>query len=210
MLLLIALAMAETPLPSFEDELSREVERRVEDLMTLGRAADALETSRTFRTTVTDTAHLAYLEGLILNREGRLEEAESAYRRSIELDEGLAEAWYDLGELLLVRGAFEESGIALSRSTALYTRGSDAWRSPLREAEVAGHLRRPEDLEAHLRVALERGFSFRSIEGMPQWQQFYADPMLRDTVQKLVTVYGSPETLETLIPLRRRIAGEGR
>ena len=208
MWLLLPLAFAETPLPSFEDELSREVEARVEALFAAGKPEEALAASRRFRESITDTPHLAYLDGLVLNRAGRLDEAEAAYRRSIAQSALLPEAWYDLGELLLVRGAFVEAGEAFAHATRLYPVGREAWRSPLRQAEVAGYLRQPEAMEAHLKVALARGFSFRDIEGVAHWQQFYADPLLRDALRKLLTVYSTPDTLESLVPLHRRLGGE--
>jgi hypothetical protein len=49
-----------------------------------------------------------------------------------------------------------------------------------------------------MKQALARGFSFRQIEGLPPWKGFYADPVMRDSIEKLITVYGTPETLETL------------
>lgn len=205
--LFLSLATAEIPLPSYEDELSRIAEREITRHMEKGETDEALAIAKRFREGITDTAHLAYLEGLIHNRSGKLTEAEAAYRRSVAMNDTLPETWYDLGELLLVRGAYSEAGEAFARSTELYPSGSDAWRSPLREAEAAGHLREPVAFEKHLKTALRRGFSFREIEGQPQWQTFYADPLLRDPITKLVTVYGQPETLQTLIPAERRAEG---
>lgn len=208
LLLLASLALAELPLPSYEDELSRIAEREIAALMEQGETEQALAVAKRFREGVTDTAHVAYLEGLIHNRAGRLTEAEAAYRRSLALDDGLPETWYDLGEILLVNGAYAEAGEAFAKASALYPSGPDSWRSPLREAEAAGHLREAGAFEAHLKEALHRGFSFRDIEGLPQWQTFYADPLLRDPLTKLVTVYGQPETLETLVPPERRAPSE--
>ncbi|MCO4744077.1 MAG: tetratricopeptide repeat protein [Proteobacteria bacterium] len=204
LLMLVALAFAETPLPSYEDELSRSVEHEIQALMQRGEPDAALAAAQRFQTGVTDTAQIAYLVGLIHNQAGRLDKAATAYRQSIALDDGLPETWYDLGELLLVEGKFEEAAEAFARTSALYPSGKDSWRSPLRQAEAAGHLRQPEPFEAHLKVALQRGFSFREINGLPQWQTFYADPLLRDPLTKLVTVYGRPEVLESLVPPERR------
>ncbi|TNE91331.1 MAG: tetratricopeptide repeat protein [Deltaproteobacteria bacterium] len=204
LLLLASLAFAELPLPSYEDELSRIAEREISRLMERGEVDEALAVAARFRTHVTDTAHVAYLEGLIHNRSGSLDAAEAAYRRSLRLRQDLPEAWYDLGEILLVKGEYAEAAECFSQSSALYPSGPESWRSPLREAEAAGHLRHPEDFERHLKRALERGFSFREIEGLPQWQTFYADPLLKDPLTKLVTVYGRPETLHSLIPVERR------
>lgn len=201
MLLWIALlAFAEVPLPSFEDHLSSQAERIAMARWRDGKHEEAYEVLHQFEADVGSTAGSSYLLGLLLNDSGKLAEAERAYRRSIELDESRVEAWYDLGELLLTRGAWEEAGRAFARSTELYPRGPESWRSPWRQAEVAAHLRDPVAFEEHLHVALERGFSFRFIVHMPYWAGFYADPVLRDTLRKLVTVYGSADVLEALTP----------
>lgn len=203
-LLLISLAFAEAPLPSYADELSRVVEHRIQAHIDSGDTEAALAEAARFRTGVGDTPQIAYLVGLIHNRAGQLDEAKAAYRKSLELNDTLPETWYDLGEILLVEAEFDEAGVAFEHASALYTSGKDSWRSPLREAEVAGHQREALAFEAHLKVALHRGFSFRDIEGQPQWQTFYADPVLRDPLTKLVTVYGRTETLDTLVPPEHR------
>lgn len=203
---LIAIAIAEVPLPSYEDELSKKAEHRIEELMAQGDADQALAEAETFQRQITDTAQVSYLVGLIHNRAGRIDQAISAYQRSIALNGDLPEAWYDLGELLMIQASFDEAAVAFAKATELYPSGKDSWRSPLRQAEVAGHQRSPDEFESHLKMALRRGFSFRDIEGQPQWQTFYADPLLRDPLTKMVTVYGRPETLDTLIPPERRAA----
>jgi hypothetical protein len=67
-------------------------------------------------------------------------------------------------------------------------------------AEVAGAQRDVQAFEANIREALRRGFSLQQISGQPHWKLFYQDEVLRDSVQKLVRVYGDPSILDSLGP----------
>jgi hypothetical protein len=72
------------------------------------------------------------------------------------------------------------------------------WMGPWRLAEVAANQHDADAFEDQMREALRRGFSFKTIAGLPNWQRFYADPVLHDSIEKLVTVYGDAKILDSL------------
>lgn len=198
LLLLVGLALAEVPLPSWRDELAVQRWHEVDALLTAGQAEEAIAAVRRFEARVTPDARLAYLEGLAHRQLGDNRAAERAYVRSVDMDPARQDAWYDLGELYLVQGRYDEADVAFGHVEELVDRGDRAWLGPWRRAEVAGWRRDPDAFEAHLREALRRGFTFREIEGRDNWRAFYADPVLRDSIRKLVTVYGDDSTLDSL------------
>ena len=136
------------------------------------------------------------------DRERALEEAMSAWREVHPLSGEIrsSPAWHDLGEILLQDSRFDEAAEAFAHVTELVDTGPKSWLGPWREAEVAAHQGRPEAFEKHMKLALQRGFSFRTIRGLPNWRQFYADPVMGPSVTKLVTVYGTPDILKSLEP----------
>jgi tetratricopeptide (TPR) repeat protein len=214
-------AAAEIPLPSYRDRLAveawhavnghiaeagrirldidpsdppaeqREVRRQAEAQLRLAIAgADA------FAKQVTPTSGLAYLTGLAWRLLGDDTRAEAAYRRSIELDpNGATDAWYDLGEVLITREDWAGADHAFKQVSAGLTTGPEAWRGPIRRAEIAAWQGDPEAFEAHVEEALRRGFRMDQIRMQPQWRTFYADERLKETIEKLVQVYGSRDLL---------------
>lgn len=222
--LLSAPAAAERPLPSLRDELGIEAwyevnahideagrlrteqdpERNPERAAELEAQADAqlrkaIARATAFRQTVAETSGLAYLEGLAWRLLGDDAKAEAAWRRSIALDpEGAVDAWHDLGELLISRQAWADADDAFGHVTRGVTSGPQAWRGPLRQAEVAGWQGDPKGLEDHLQEALRRGYRMQWLSGLPQWRAFYADPRLHDVVGRYARVYGGRDLLEGL------------
>jgi len=217
-------AAAELPLPSYEKQLglrawhrvNQHLERGVrlraeaspqrdpERLAELEREADAslrkaIAEAEAFRKTVTDTSGIAYLEGLAWRLLDEPDKAQAAWRRSIELDpQGATDAWHDLGELLITRQEWAEADACFAQVTEHLDTGPHAWRGPLRQAEVAAWQGDAQAMEKHLHQALRRGFRMDTIRGEPQWQTFYADPRLHDTVEKMVLVYGDRSLLPAL------------
>lgn len=212
LLLLARLAAAELPPPDYGLHLATLEYRRVYALLTHScrwSATDrafactddldrAIERARAFQDTVLPDAGLEYLIGLAWRYKGDDRRATRAYREAIALDPTLDTAWYDLGEVLLVQGELDAAEEAFLHVAELVTDGTNAWVGPWRLAEVAAHRRDATSFERHLREALRRGFTFRNIEGLPNWKRFYADPALRDAIAKLVTVYAEPSVLESL------------
>lgn len=141
---------------------------------------------------------LTYLGGLAARYAGDEGAAERRYRRALDLDPTLVEAWYDLGELLLASGRLDEAQAAFAEVAARNTARATSWLGPWRLAEVAAHRHDAAAFEAHLTEALRRGFTFRQIAGLPNWRGFYADPALRDTLRALLLVYADPSVEASL------------
>jgi tetratricopeptide (TPR) repeat protein len=209
-LVLALLAHAEVPLPDYREEVAvrrwYEVNDMIErscldvtcsqvDTEILGRAIDLADDfqDRLFR-----DARLEYLTGLAWRLKGDDGRAQRRFESAVRLDDTRQDAWHDLGEVRLARGKFAAADEAFGKVTELVSDGNKAWIGPWRQAEVAAHRQDPATFEKHMKLALKRGFSFRQIRGLPNWQQFYADPIMRDPIRKLVTVYGEPSVLESL------------
>jgi len=70
-----------------------------------------------------DWFNLAYL----LEANGALQEAEAAFRRTLELDERLDRAWYGLALTLIRQGRHDEAVTALERNTKLQPMSPYGW-----------------------------------------------------------------------------------
>lgn len=70
-----------------------------------------------------DWFNLAFL----LEEADRLDEAEAAFRRAVELDPKLDRAWYGLGLTLIRRQRFDEAVVALKRNTELQPMSPYGW-----------------------------------------------------------------------------------
>jgi len=209
----LGLAAATVPLPHYGEALADAKWYAVDKVLTNGCGFDpqasavvceegttslAREMAEDFQRIVTPSVGLTYLVGLSHRYDGNNTQAITWYRRAIAIDEGYEAAWYDLGELHLVDGRFNAAAEAFEKVAELVPEGETAWVGPWRRAEVAAHQQQPEVFETWMRRALELGFSFRHIENSPPWKGFYADPAMRDSIEKLITVYGTPQTLDTL------------
>ena len=222
-LTMVTNAHAEVPLPSYREALATSAWYRVNELIEhanhlaseelsdvpLGSEVDltpkvsqkyleALQLAEKFEAQVMETSGLAYLRGLTWRQMGDLKKSENHLRRSIKLDSTAPDAWYDLGEILFIQEQYAEARQCFEEVSLLLTTGPNAWRGPIRVAEVAGHQGDVASFEANIREALRRGFSLHQIGGQPQWKSFYADERLKDSVQKLVKVYGDPSILKSL------------
>lgn len=210
--LLVGTALSAVPLPDYREDLARarwyEVNAVLEDacryeplqraVACSERVDEAIALARSFQQHVFPDAGLAYLVALAERYKGREDAAERGFRQALELDAHYDAAWHDLGELLLLRGDLDGADQAFAEVTDLLTQGPNAWVGPWRQAEVAAHQRDAPRFEGHLKEAIRRGFRFRTIAGLPNWREFYADPVLRVSIRKLVTVYSEPSVLDTL------------
>jgi tetratricopeptide (TPR) repeat protein len=159
-----------------------------------------LDHARSFQKNVTPDAGLAYLIGLGERYRGQEDLARRHYREALDLDPTYTAAWHDLGELHLISGHIDLAQEAFSHVAVLHDTGPNCWIGPWRLAEVAAHRLDAQEFETQLREALRRGFSFRQIDGLPNWRTFYLDPSLQQVIDKLVRVYGTKETLDSLRP----------
>jgi len=214
-LLLVTAARAELPLPSYRDELAKEraavVNRMLEEncawerflasmVCRPGVVEAAVESVDAFERALFRDAGLEYLAGLAYRYADDDTRARRRYEAALELDPGRVEAWYDLGEIHLSAGNLDEAERAFTEVAKRHTEGDTAWLGDWRLAEVAAFRHDPVGFERHIVAALEVGFTFRQVMGLPNWRGFYADPALRDTLDKLLTVYADPDVKESLSP----------
>lgn len=96
-----------------------------------------------------DWFNLAFL----LESQGRLDEAESAFRQAVALDAKLDRAWYGLGLCLIRQQRFEEAIKALKRNTELQPMSPYGWYQLARV-----HMDRQEPDEARRIIAHLKGF----------------------------------------------------
>jgi tetratricopeptide (TPR) repeat protein len=63
----------------------------------------------------------------LLEEQGRLPDAEAAFRRAVEMDPKLDRAWYGLGLVLIRQRRFDEAAQALERNTKLQPMSPYGW-----------------------------------------------------------------------------------
>lgn len=96
-----------------------------------------------------DWFNLAFL----LDEQGRLGEAEQAFRAALALDDKLDRAWYGLGLSLIRLQRFDEAIAALKRNTELQPMSPYGWYQLARV-----HMDRQEPVEARRIIAHLKGF----------------------------------------------------
>ena len=207
-------ATAKPELPSYSDALIErtwgQLNQRLEQLCQFDPTAQAvactqdpqplLEHVRSFQKHVVEDASLTYLLGLGERYRGQEALARRHYLRALELDPLHTGAWHDLGELYLIAGQFDRAHEAFEQVSKLHATGEACWIGPWRLAEIAAHRSDPSEFESQMKEAIRRGFSFRQIDGLPNWKRFYLNPDLRRVIDKMIRVYGTRETLESLQP----------
>lgn len=200
----LGVAHAEMPLPSYREAVVREAWHAIDDKIELAKSgsdvdvemlAEAGREGEQFQRQVVEDGSIEYLVGLSWRLRDDVDRARKHWEHAAELDPAYLPTWYDLGEVYLIGGEFEKAEAAFEKVAELAPTKSLGHR---RLAETAAHRHDAEKFEAHVREALARGFSFREIETLPNWHGFYADPAIRDSIEKLVTVYGNPATLDAL------------
>ncbi|HJN76445.1 MAG TPA: tetratricopeptide repeat protein [Myxococcota bacterium] len=192
----VGLASAELPPPDYREQLLAAVEGEADARIAEGDLDGALDLVQRFRKHVTEDARLVYEEGLVRRLQGDTEEAEALYAKALEMDPSLGFAWYDLGELHLASGDLDAAELAFARATALTAEHPNGWAGPFRQAELAGRRGDALAFDQHLKVALSRGFVFRTVAGDPTWTAFLRDPVLGDVMTRLMTVYGEEQLLK--------------
>ena len=149
---------------------------------------------------VANDGRIHYLIGLAERHAGRADKAEQALREATTLSPDRAEAWADLGDLLVARKAWDEADAAIRQVIRLNPEGPAAWYGWLQLAQVAGWRQQPGPFEDAVREAIRLGFSLRTVTGNAAWKGFYADPVMRPTVERVVGTYAEPGVLDSLRP----------
>jgi tetratricopeptide (TPR) repeat protein len=78
----------------------------------------------------------------VLEKANRLEEAEAAFRRAVEIDAKLDRGWYGLGLVLVRLGRLDDAVVALKRNTELQPMSPYGW---YQLARVQINRQRPEE-----------------------------------------------------------------
>lgn len=212
---LVMPAAAEIPVPSFKEEtivaMWHEIDDQIEAACltpasgpsggTIGcvpeQLREAIDRGGQFNEQVVETARIHALMGHAWRFLGDVEQAESEYRSAIRVNDQRADAWAGLGEVLQSQSKFEEAKAAYAKVNELAP-GHDAWVAWFHLAEIAAFQGDAVAFEANLREALGNGFSFRQIQTNSLWREFYKDPEIHDSIEKLVKIYGDRGVLDSL------------
>lgn len=197
-LLGVGLAQAELPPPDYRDAVLGSVEAQADAMIQSGDLDGALRFIQDFRSQIDSDARLVYEEGLIRRLQGDLAGAERCYREAVGQDPELFFAWYDLGELLLQTGDLTGAEEALNKAFEQSAHHPQGWVAPMRLAELAAQQGDAASFDAWLKEAVHRGFRFATIAGTPAWKVYFSDPSLREVIERLATVYGEEQVLDTL------------
>lgn len=94
----------------------------------LGRTAAAIQDLRTLVALHPDHGAANWFNlAFMLEEQGRLDDAEGAFRRALEMDPKLDRAWYGLGLVLIRQRRFDEAALALERNTRLQPMSPYGW-----------------------------------------------------------------------------------
>lgn len=90
--------------------------------------------------------------GFLLEAAGRLDEAEAAFRRAIELNDQLDRAWYGLGLVLIRQQRLDEAVAALERNTKLQPMSPFGWYQLARAQVDRGQPEQARKIIRHLKT----------------------------------------------------------
>ena len=200
MLLALALHLnvAIMPAPDYRGSLIDRVIEETGQRVSAGDSVTALHSLEAFRHEVADSSRLMYETGLVHRLLGNNNRAEPLFIGATSSDPNLAAAWYDLGEIYLIRGELEDAMVAFSNASDLTEEHPSGWAGPYRMAEVAGLQNDAVRFEQSLEQAIERGFPLSDvIAGDENWGSFFEERDLGDVLMRIISVYGFPSVLES-------------
>lgn len=195
MLLLIALALAERPLPDYRDELQAAAAAEISQLASTKGPDAAEEASHRWTRAIGDDARIAYEVGLAWRLAGNESKAARQLDLAVQLDPDFVAARYDRGEVRLNRedleGATEDFEVVVRLAPS-------EWAGHFRLADIAARRRDANGFKAHLLEALRCGFDLKLVVQDPRWHRYLADPELGPVLRTLVLVYQDEALLQTL------------
>lgn len=154
--------------------------------------------AKAFERDVTPDGRIRYLIGLAYRHLGDVSAAETSFREALALSPKRAEAWFDLGELLAGKRDWAGARDAFTHVTTIVPSGPRAWPGWLQLAQMDAQLQDPPAFEVHLRQALRHGMNPQVIAGDRAWRGFLVDPVMGPVVERMVSIHGGPEILESL------------
>lgn len=160
----------------------------------------AAERATHYLTHLGPDARLYYQRAMAYRLAERFGKAITDLRTAARLDPDRVEAHSDLGELLAMTGDLEGARAAFTEVTQRVPDGPRAWYGWFQLAQLDAREGRTEDLIHHLRQAIRFGFSFRWLAHNPLWTEAYANPEIKDALDRLARVYDPDDTLRTLNP----------
>lgn len=161
---------------------------------------EAIAAAQQFLTHVADDGRIHYLIGLAQRHLGQTAAAIASFEAAVQRDPTRAEAWFDLGELRANQQRWDDAATAFTHVTTLLPEGPQAWAGWLQLAQVDAHMGRAEAFEEHLRQALRWGFTFQMVAHQEAWKGFYADPTIHDVLDRMLSVYATPDVRGSLRP----------
>lgn len=124
--------------------------------------------------------------------------ASEVLRQALDLDTSRVEIWTAYGEVSLDLGNYGEARRAMTAVTHLLPYGDGAWYAHFQLAQVAAFEGNALKMEEGLREALRLGFSFALLKGDPTWREFYKNPALTESLERLITVRSTQDVLDSL------------
>jgi tetratricopeptide (TPR) repeat protein len=162
------------------------------------RLAQVIVDAKAFLAQVADDPRIRYLVGLAQRHAGRTDEAIATLRAVVDVAPDRAEAWSDLGELLLARGDAEGAAQASRQVIRLHEHGDLAWLGWLQLAQAEGTRGDVGAFDAALREALSQGMPPGILAGQPIWRRFWRDARLQPALDRLLRLHDADAVLETL------------
>lgn len=194
-LLLVTPAQATRDPVDYRTSLHQEVAAQAEAQNAAGRFDEALRLCKAQVRAFGASPDVLYEWAYAHNARGELDAALQRYGEAIGLDPLHAPARYDRAELRLSRGDIDGAAEDLAVAAELRP---DHWAVHFRLAEVAGARGDVPAFDKALMAALSNGLELRSLGPDPDWQALMKDPDIGPVLERIVTVYGDPETLREL------------
>jgi tetratricopeptide (TPR) repeat protein len=160
--------------------------------------AQVIADAQAFLAQVADDPRIRYLVGLAQRHAGRADEAIVTLRAVVAVAPDRAEAWSDLGELLLARGDAAGAADASRQVIRLHEHGDLAWLGWFQLAQAEGTRGDVAAFDAALQEALRQGMPPGLLVGQPIWRRFWRDARLQPSLDRLLRLHEADAVIEAL------------